>query len=217
MDSAVVGLSRLSTSTISDALDRLGIAGQLPGIYAVAGDSRLAGRAFTIQYQPVGADGGTVGDYIDDVEPDRVLVLDNQARTDTTVWGDILTWVAHERGIQGTVINGVCRDTDRIHELGYPVFSVGRWMRTGKDRVRMVATNVELEIAGIAILPDDVIIGDRDGVVVVPAQRAIEVLAAADEIEQAEAAIRDRVAAGARLDEARSRAGYHSLQTHSEA
>jgi 4-hydroxy-4-methyl-2-oxoglutarate aldolase len=185
----------------------------LPGIYAVVPGSRLAGRAYTIQYEPVGASGGTVGDFIDDVASDRVLVLDNAARTDATVWGDILTSVAHRRGVQGTVINGVCRDTDRVHELAYPVFSVGRWMRTGKDRVRMAAVNVELTISGISVRPGDVIIGDRDGVVVVPAARETGVLAAACEIEEAEAAIRARVASGSRLDEARLQAGYHSLQT----
>lgn len=213
MDDVLAGLATLSTSTVSDALDRLAIPGQLANIYPVSPGIRTAGRAFTLQYEPVGGAGGTVGDYIDDVPPENVLVLDNAARTDATVWGDILTSVAHTRGIQGTVINGVCRDLDRIHELAYPVFSVGRWMRTGKDRVRMSAVNVPLTIGEARTDPGDVVLGDDDGVVVVPAARAAEVLASALEIEAAEQAIRDALAGGARLDEARKQAGYHGLQT----
>jgi regulator of RNase E activity RraA len=213
MDDVVAGLAPLGTSTISDALDRLGLGGQLPNVFPVQQGMRTAGRVFTIQYEPVDASGGTVGDYIDDVPSEDVLVLDNAARTDATVWGDILTSVAHARGIQGTVINGVCRDTDRIYELEYPVFSVGRWMRTGKDRVRMSATNVELTMGGVRVMPGDIAIGDDDGVLFVPAVRAEEVLAAALQIAAAEDVIRGVVTTGVRLDEARGRAGYHRLQS----
>ncbi|GAA5201320.1 diguanylate cyclase [Rugosimonospora acidiphila] len=213
MDDVVAGLAPLGTSTISDALDRLGLVGQLPRVYPVLQGMRTAGRIFTIAYEPVDAKGGTVGDYIDDVPTKDVLVLDNAARTDVTVWGDILTSVAHARGIQGTVINGVCRDTDRIHELGYPVFSVGRWMRTGKDRVRMSAVNVPLTLGDIRVMPGDIAVGDDDGVLFVPADRATEVLDAARQIAAAEDRIREAVAGGARLDDARGNAGYHRLQT----
>ena len=98
---------------------------------------RLVGRAWTLRYGTVGEDPGTVGDYIDDLGLGQVVVLDNQGRRDATVWGDLLTTVAAGRGVAGTVIDGVCRDVDRSIELGYPIFSRGNWMRTGKDRVRV--------------------------------------------------------------------------------
>lgn len=59
-------------------------------------------------------------------------ISNNRGRTDCTVWGDMLTSVAHERGIAGTVVSGVCRDVS----IGYPIFSVGWFMRTGKGRAR---------------------------------------------------------------------------------
>jgi 4-hydroxy-4-methyl-2-oxoglutarate aldolase len=207
------GLAGLPTSAISDALDRLGIPGQLPGILPVARSMRCFGRAFTVQYEPVGETGGTVGDFVDDVSPDEVLVLDNQGRANATVWGDILTWVAHERGLQGTVINGVCRDTSLICDINYPVFSTGRWMRTGKDRVRLRSVNSGLLIGGVAVAPGDLVIGDDDGVVVVPAGRAGEVASAAAEIEAAEDRIRELVSSGTRLAEARRQLNYHALQS----
>jgi hypothetical protein len=110
-DSPVARASRLDTTALSDAMDRLGIAGQCLGIKPLDHGMRLSGRAFTILYGPSGKPSSTVGDYIDDVTPGDVVVLDNGGRENATVWGDILTWVASQRGVGGTVIDGACRDT----------------------------------------------------------------------------------------------------------
>ncbi|MDH3445898.1 MAG: RraA family protein, partial [Deltaproteobacteria bacterium] len=113
MESIVETFSKLSVAAVSDAMDRLGVAGQCLGIQPVAQGNKMAGRAFTLKYIPCGSVRGTVGDYIDDVPPGDVVVLDNAGRLDCTVWGDILTAVAHKRGIAGTVVHGVCRDVAR--------------------------------------------------------------------------------------------------------
>ena len=73
-------LRHLSTSGVSDALDKLGIAGQAFGIAPMDRSFRIVGRARTLRYGPVGQDRGTVGDYIDDLGTDDVVVLDNQGR-----------------------------------------------------------------------------------------------------------------------------------------
>jgi regulator of RNase E activity RraA len=174
---------------------------------------RLVGRAWTLRYGPVGQDRGSVGDFIDDLGPDDVVVLDNQGRLDATVWGDLLTSLASRDGIAGTVIDGVCRDVDRSLELGYPIFSRGNWMRTGKDRVRVEATQVPVSIGGIRVEPGDWLRGDGDGLVSVPASRVAEVLEAAEQVHAAEDAIRAAIDAGKTLREARAEVGYHSLQT----
>jgi regulator of RNase E activity RraA len=196
---------------VSDALDRLGIAGQALGIASLDRSFRLVGRAWTLRYGPVGQDRGTVGDYIDDLGPGDVVVLDNQGRLDATVWGDLLTIVAHRRQVAGTVFDGICR-VDRSLTLGYPIFARGNWMRTGKDRVRVEATQVPVSVGGIRVEPGDLLLGDGDGIVVVPAARADEVLETAERIEGAEAAIRAAIEAGTPLGEARRAAGYHDLQ-----
>ena len=205
--------ARLDTSTISDALDRLGIAGQCLNIKPRDPRFRLTGRAFTMLYGPVGKPAGTVGDYIDDVPPGSVIVIDNGGRENATVWGDILTEIAHRRGIAGTVIDGACRDTALCLELGYPVYSRSYSMRTGKDRVQLDATNVIVSIGEARVAPGDILRGDADGVVVIPSQHEDEVLAVSEEIDAAEAAIRESVRAGKRLKEARKEFGYHKLQT----
>lgn len=212
-DQLVAQIRGLSTTAVSDALDRHGIAGQVLGLRPIDRGFRLAGRAFTLRYQPVDVNGGTVGDYIDDVEPGQIVVLDNGGRLDATVWGDILTIVAHRRGIGGTVIDGVCRDSPRSLELGYPIFSRSTYMRTGKDRVQVAEQQAPVSVGGVRVRPGDVLLGDADGVVVVPQEREDQILASALEIEQSEQAIRELVLGGARLDEARRQHGYHALQT----
>jgi len=213
-DATVQGLGELPTATISDALDRLGIVGQVLGIAPLDPRFRLAGRAFTLRYRPAGiVERGTVGDYIDDVPPGDIVVLDNAGRLDCTVWGDILTAVANRRGVGGTVIHGVCRDVQRALDLNYPIFSRGRYMRTGKDRVEVESTGAPISLGEVQVRPGDVLIGDADGLLVVPRVREAEVLEVARQVEEAEQAIERETAKGLRLDEARRAFRYHQLQT----
>jgi regulator of RNase E activity RraA len=206
-------LSLLDTSHVSDALDQLGVNGQIFGLLPLQRTDRLVGRAFTVRYVPITGTAGTVGDYIDDLEPGKVVVIDNAGRLDTTVWGDLLTATASRRGVAGTVIDGVCRDSDRAVELNYPVYCRSRWMRTGKDRVRVESYDVPVTLGGVCVESADYLLGDGDGVVCVPAPRITEVLDVAAGIREAEEAIRTAVDAGASLTEARAAHGYHTLQT----
>lgn len=97
-------LRKLPTAAISDALDREGIPGVLEGLAPLSNDFRAAGPAFTVQYAPVESGSGTVGDFLDEVPPGAVIVIDNDGRRDVTVWGGIMTEVASIRDVAGTVI-----------------------------------------------------------------------------------------------------------------
>lgn len=212
MEPVLSELKKLSATTVSDALDRLGIAGQCLGIKPLAPEFRLCGRAFTMRTVPVVGEPGSVGDYIDDVPEGEVVVIDNAGRPDMTVWGDILTFVAHRRRVGGSVIDGHCRDISLSLELQYPIFSRGWSMRTGKDRVQLDAMDVPVLIGGTEVSPGDLLLGDADGVVAVPRSREVEVVALAKEIEEAEDRIRTAVENGMRLDEARKQFKYFALQ-----
>jgi regulator of RNase E activity RraA len=213
-DETVQAFSTLPTAAISDALDSLGIATQPIGIKPLTHTFRLAGRAWTLKYRAIGeVERGTVGDYIDDIEPGQVIVLDNAGRLDRTVWGDILTLVAKHRGVAGTVINGICRDVARAIEVNYPIYSLDHWMRTGKDRVEVDATQVPVSLGDVQVRPGDIIVGDADGIVVIPQSREQEVLRRTQEIEAAEKAIEEAVVSGVSLREARAKNRYHSLQS----
>lgn len=213
MESEIARLARHSTSTLSDALDRLGIAGQALGIAPLDRRFRMAGPAFTVRTIPVvlGATPGTVGDYIDEVPAGSVVVLDNGGRLDGTVWGDILTVTAHRNRLAGTVIHGVCRDATRSLELGYPIFSRGVTMRTGRGRVQADSQQAPVSLGDVRVEPGDFVVGDGDGVVVVPAARAAEVVEVADGIADSEDRIRAEIDGGSRLDEARKRHRYFQL------
>jgi len=212
-DENIQRASRLDATALSDALDRLGIAGQCLGIKPLDHRFRLTGRAFTLLYGPAGTPPGTVGDYIDDVAPGGVVVLDNGGRENATVWGDILTWVAHERGIAGTVIDGACRDTSLSLELSYPIYSRSYSMRTGKDRIQVESVGGPVNIGDARVHPGDILRGDSDGVVVIPQAHENAVLDAAEEIDAIEDEIRRAVRSGMSLREARRQHGYHKLQT----
>lgn len=213
MDANIQRASKLDTTSLSDALDRLGIGGQCLGIKPLDHRFRMTGRAFTLLYGPSATPSGTVGDYIDDLEPDTVVVLDNGGRENATVWGDILTTVAHTRGIAGTVIDGACRDTHLSLSLGYPIFSRSYSMRTGKDRVQVEGTNCTVNIGDARVNPGDMLRGDSDGVIVIPKAHEEDVLRVAEEVDQVEGQILKAVREGSRLVEARKRFGYHNLQT----
>jgi len=212
VDKIIEGFKKLTAAAVSDALDRLGLHGACLGIAPLATGYRMVGRAFTLKYIPVGVVKGTVGDYIDDVPPGGVVVLDNAGRLDCTVWGDILTSVAHKRGIAGTVIHGVCRDIARSFELRYPIFSRGKFMRTGKDRVQVEGMNAPVSLGDVQVRPGDVVIGSDDGIVIVPKDREEEVLAVAQSVSQAEDQILSEALKGNRLDEVRKKYKYHELQ-----
>ena len=216
-DRNVERAAKLDTTSISDALDRLGIAGQCLNIKPLDHRFRLTGRAFTILYGPAGTPPGTVGDYIDDVPAGSVVVLDNGGRENATVWGDILTWVSHKRGVAGTVIDGACRDTHLSRELGYPIFSRSYSMRTGKDRVQVEAMNGPVNIGDARVEPGDLLRGDADGVLVIPRAHEDAVLAAAEEIDAVEQKIRAAVNDGRTLAEARRQLGYHQLQSRQKS
>lgn len=204
---------QLDTPSVTDAMDRLGLTGGLLGIQAVVRGTKLCGQAFTVHYTACGQVHGTVGDFLDDVEPGEVVVIDNGGRMHCTVWGDIMAYYASSRGIAGTVIDGVCRDIPVIDELRYPIFTKGAYMVTGKDRVYVDAVNTPVTVSNVQVLPGDLMLADDSGAVAVPFDHVDAVLKAALEIEEKEQFIREQLKMGMTLKRARELSGYHRLQT----
>lgn len=203
----------LDTPGVSDALDKLGLPGQCLGVAPLGNYSQvIVGPAFTVQYVTASVPPGTVGDFIEDVAPGDVVDIDNAGRTDCTVWGDIMTQYAVQRQIAATVIDGVCRDVNKALSDGYPIFSKGRFMRTGKDRVQVQSVNQPVSIGTARVCSRDIVIADANGVVIVPRDRAREVAAVARHIESVETDIRELLSQGQTLKEARAALGYHHLQ-----
>lgn len=211
-DALFADFAKLATAEVSDALDTLRLPGSALGIAPLHDGLRLLGRAFTVRYLPVDLKPGSVGDYIDEVGRGEVVVIDNAGRLDCTVWGGILTEVAALKGLGGTVINGVCRDLAAGRAFDYPLYSRGRFMRTGKDRVEVPDVGIPVSLGDVRVRPGDLMLGDDDGIVVVPRERETEVLDVAMRLHEAEERIVAAVRAGSRLDKARATHRYHELQ-----
>ncbi|MGW7413917.1 RraA family protein [Streptomyces sp. NPDC054863] len=204
-------LSHLDTASISDALDSLGITGVLPGIAARVPGARTTGLAYTVSYEPIDTTDNTfhnAANYLDEVPPDSVVVVDNAGSTQCTNWGSLLTTLAQRRGVRGTVLHGSARDLTEIQAAAYPLYSTGVTMVSGKNRVQLAATGRDITIHGTTVRPGDIVVADDNGALVVPAEHAEETATRAERVEQTEQAIAAAVTDGMRLDEARRRHGY---------
>ena len=186
MKDVIARFKALDTTCVSDALDKLGVSGGAYGIKPVLSGQKICGAAFTVRYVPCRPTKGSVGDFLDDVKPGEVVVIDNGGRDYCTVWGDIMSVVAKKAGVEGTVIDGVCRDIPAMREIGYPMFSKGYYMVTGKDRVEVESVNTTVSLSGVSVAPGDIILGDDSGIVVIPQTCAKEVLKIAEQINDTE-------------------------------
>ncbi len=209
----VEAFSKLDLCCVSDALDKLGIKGALYGIKPLTCEGVLCGTAFTVHYIPCGTVKGTVGDFLDDVMPGEVVVIDNSGRTDCTVWGGLMSLSATKRGVAGTIIDGVCRDVPEVKRNHYKMFSKGYYMSTGKDRVEVDAVNTTVSVSGVQVKPGDIILADDTGALCVPAERARDVYDVALAINTQEDKIAAEIEKGVTLREARASVNYHKLQT----
>lgn len=204
---------KLGTSSVSDALDSLGIEGCLLGIHPQVPGASCAGAAYTVSYTPYEIQPDSprnASNYIDEVPEGAIVVIDNQGKADCTVWGDILSVYSQQRGIAGTVIWGAARDLASIREMKYPLFSSHVYMRSGKNRVTKKNTGEAIQISGIDIHAGDLIVGDANGCLRVPSASIHLVLERAERIEKTEERIRKAIAQGMDLKAARKQYGYHA-------
>jgi len=161
-----------AAATIHEAL---GKQGALPsGIKPISPSMKLYGTAYTIQSMP--GDNLLFHRAIAAASAGDVLVADVSGFYEAGYWGEILTVASQARGIAGLVIDGCVRDANEIEVLGFPVFSRGLCIR-GTTKHGTGSLNQPISIGDIRIEPGDVIVGDRDGLVVVPAARIKETIA----------------------------------------
>lgn len=204
-------LKTFTTAEISDALDSCGIEGALCHIKPLTPGIKLAGPAYTIQYetnQKKSSSFKNAANYIDAVPANSVIVIDNKGLQDCTVWGEILTQVAMKNHIEGTVVHGAVRDVESIRKTNYPLFCSATSMRSGKNRVHKTNQQCPLMINDIPINPGDIIFGDDNGALVIPKQLLPELLNRAERIKLTEQRIAAAVKSGSTLEQAREDYGY---------
>jgi 4-hydroxy-4-methyl-2-oxoglutarate aldolase len=194
---AVEALRRLAeeaegpSCVVSDALGRSGgLRSEVRPMWAGAG---CVGTAVTAK--PHGSDLSAVFQAIDLAGEGDVIVIEGQGAGPFAFWGENASLLALRRGIAGTVLGAPCRDVAAHARLGYPVFAVGA-TPTGGVFGERGAVQVPVTLGGVVVAPGDVVVGDENGVVVVPAARLSEVVDAVPELLARERAIQDDIAAG---------------------
>jgi 3-hexulose-6-phosphate synthase/6-phospho-3-hexuloisomerase len=190
-------LSRVSAANVSDALHR---SGDIPGLLPLAPGMKLVGPALTVRTYP--GDWAKPVEAIDHAQPGDVLVID-AGGVPPAIWGELATNSAIQRKVTGAVIWGGARDTGDIKALGFPLFCSLVSPRAGEPK-GFGEIGVPIRISGVRISPGDWIIGDDDGVCVIPKEKAVEYTNRAMDVLERENRLRKEITAGSTL----SQVGY---------
>jgi len=165
--------------------------------------ARFAGPALTVRLEP-----GNQVDCLDALavaEAGDVIVVDAAGETETSIWGGLMSGLCKMKGVVGAVVDGSIRDTDETRDLGFYIFSKGIVPRSTHSpysgRMDPIEVNVPIQCAGVLVRPGDIVLGDEIGVVVVPFERAAEVLQRARAQAENEERTRARIREGKTVDE----------------
>ncbi|MGB3159682.1 RraA family protein [Carnobacterium sp.] len=203
----------LDSCTLSDAFDELNLKqGGCILPKQMIKNTTICGQVFTVKYVSKNEKERKFGTFLEDIPADRIVVIDNQGRIDGSVWGDTMALYAQKNGVGGAVLNGVYRDVGPIQDLGFPVFAKGCSSKSGKELVRVEATNVAIEMDNVLIEPDDLIFGDESGVIVIPFEHVEIVLNKAKELKRIDTRFVENLANGLSYKEAKTKANDRSLK-----
>ena len=192
------------TSLISDALDELNINGAISGVFPQRYDQgRIAGRAFPVKFNRKSSDpeawrfGGGVGKPLEQVlktmSTGKVIVMDLDGALNATAWGGLASKLAQKKGVLGTIMHGTCRDVEEIRECGYPVWAKGVCPRRSRNDFTFGTINEPIEVTGVKIKKNDIIVADHSGVVCIPEEMLEETLNLLKKISKQEEILEDQV------------------------
>jgi regulator of RNase E activity RraA len=191
----------LYTPVVGDILDDIGFSHQfLPQpIQPMREEMKLAGRAMPVvmidvygkQKKPF----GLLTEALDQLQSGEIY-LASGGEMRCAYWGEILTATAKNRGAVGAVINGFHRDTPKVLEQNWPVFSRGRFAQDSSVRTQVVDFRCQIEIGQVTVQPDDLVFGDLDGVVVVPKRVEAEIIERALAKARGEKLVRKEIEGG---------------------
>ena len=199
------GLAALDSCAVSDALDALDLPAGLGALHSMWGRPTVVGLAVTVQvepYRPGPAGPHLAASAVAGAGPHEVMVVANDAHTDVSCWGGLLSLGAQLRGVRGAVVDGACRDMAEAQDLGFPVYARGSVPATARGRLRQRSTGESVVIAGVTVEPGDVVVADTTGVAFVPRACALEVLELASAVQAREHAIAADLRAGVPLPRA---------------
>lgn len=198
----ITGMTRFYAPLVSDTMERLGI--PCGALDAAIGPTfadpflKVCGRAFPCRVVPTEeyVEIHTLLEMVDAIPPGAFVVVAADAPIDAALWGGMMSTRAAARGAVAAAVNGGIRDIEQIARLGFPTFGEGRCIKDIRTRGYMAAYNVPVVCGGVAIAPGDLVFGDANGVIAVPAARAAELYAELDRAFTEEAATERGLAGG---------------------
>jgi 4-hydroxy-4-methyl-2-oxoglutarate aldolase len=205
-------LLRLSTTVAADALDAVGIRNNaVAGVRPVWNCSAIVGPAVTVRNIPAGTHtqknhGGFVTTH--NSKPGDVIVVGNDGDIENNGWGGVVATAAKVKGVQGTVVDGAVRDIDDYVELDFPVYAKGVVPRTARGRLIQDVVNARIKFCNTQVNPGDLVFADKNGIVFIPPDKVLEVLAKAEELEAKEKAMKEQLRAGWDPLEVGANSGY---------
>jgi 4-hydroxy-4-methyl-2-oxoglutarate aldolase len=182
---------KLSSATVHEASGGRGALSSR--IKPVSPEMKICGPAVTVKVSP--SDNLMLHKAIYVAQDGDVIVADGGGYAEAGAWGEIMAIAAQQRGIRGFVFNGMVRDSEAMSELGFGVFSCGLSIK-GTDKISLGWINHPLNLDSVVIDPGDLVLGDRDGVVIVKKEEADEVLKKSIEREKREGVIKERLKRG---------------------
>jgi regulator of RNase E activity RraA len=207
-------LEGISTTNLSDALDQAGLRGAVIGIRPLFGMPKVVGRAVTIKITAAGMMKSKRHLGIDAIavsSPGDVIAIDNRGDTYNNCWGEILSCAAQQKGVSGVLVDGAARDVDFCQEIGFPVFARGVVPITARGRIMQEDFNCPIRLGDVQVRPGDILVGDVNGVVVIPEEKVDEVLSAAEAILEKEEQMKADILAGMDILEVDSKYNYEQM------
>ena len=207
-------LEKLSTTNLSDALDKIGIRGAVIGIRPLFGMPKVIGRAVTIKMTAAGMVKSKrhLGiDAIVTAAPGDVIAIDNRGDLYNNCWGEILSCAAKKKGILGVFIDGAARDIDVCQEIAFPVFARGVVPITARGRIMQEDFNCVIRLGDVQVRPGDILVGDINGLVVIPPEKIEEVISSAEDIFEKEELMKADILKGMDILEVDSKYNYEQM------
>ena len=189
-------LAKIGAGPLSDALGKTSAMNH--GMRPRSANARMAGTAFTVRVHT--ADILMVSKALSECPKGSVLVVDGHAECNTALWGGLTTEAALRKGIEGVVINGAIRDSAEISRSELPVFALAVVANAGGAEY-VGELQIPVQCAGVVVNPGDWLVGDADGVVVIPAAKLDEASETAQRILEAESQIARAIRSGKDLGE----------------
>jgi regulator of RNase E activity RraA len=215
MSDLVSRLSRLDSCAVSDALDKLGLAGAVTGIQRFSTDRRIAGRILTVKLDHAEGRANTrhlCTAAIEAAQPGDVIVVEQRTGLDAASWGGNLSIGAKTRGVAGVIVEGPARDIDDTRRLDFPVFARNATARSARGRIVEVATNEPITVGEVTVHPGDYVIADSSAVVFIAASEIERVLETAEQIMAREEAMAQAVREGNPISQVMGASYEHMLK-----